>query len=80
MAKKIIIKRQPVESSHVQSIGYDKDSRILEVEFRKPAGTVWRYSPVSEEAWVDLQAADSVGKWLHANVKDNSTVDAKNVS
>lgn len=74
--KKIVIERQPVESSHVKSIGYDKENRILEVEYNKPPGTVWRYSPITEDAWNDLQNADSVGKWIHANIKDNPTIDA----
>ena len=80
MPKNIVINRIPVESSHVKSAGYDSPNRILEVEFVKPQGTVWRYSPVTAEAWKDLQLSDSIGKWIHQNIKGNSTIDAVQIS
>ncbi|RYE18730.1 MAG: KTSC domain-containing protein, partial [Sphingobacteriales bacterium] len=40
------MKRQPVDSSALQSIGYDAEKQTLELEFRDNGG-VWQYFELS---------------------------------
>ncbi len=60
--------RTPVSSSNVNSIGYDADSQILEVEFN--SGAIYQYSGVPECEYYGLINADSKGKYLNLNVKN----------
>ena len=52
------ITRTPVESSNIKSIGYHENTRTLEIEFLK--GPIWRYTPITPQAWVDFSKAKSV--------------------
>jgi len=85
MAKKIKpedIKRNDVSSSTIKSVGYDPETRTLVIEFKKRDGSfsaLWEYSPITEQAYEDFVNADSIGYHFHANIKDNSTVDAKKI-
>jgi hypothetical protein len=51
------MKRQPVESKAIRSIGYERTSRVLELEFA--AGTVYRYYDVPEFTFRALMLARS---------------------
>ncbi len=62
------MERQNVESSNIVSVGYDKESLVLEVEFKK--GKVYRYSDVDGLTYAGLLTAESVGKYFHQNIKD----------
>jgi len=60
--------REVVESSSLRSIGYDRRTATLEIEF--DGGGVYRYEDVPLEIWQGLRQADSKGKFFQANVRD----------
>lgn len=57
-----------VQSSTIASIGYDPESRTLEVAFHH--GSVYAYSGVPEHVYLGLRSAASVGKYFHSNVRN----------
>ena len=59
--------RTPVVSSNIESIGYDSNSKILEVEFTNMS--VYRYYEVPEDVYEELMAAESKGSYLHREIK-----------
>ncbi len=62
------MERTPVTSTDIRAIGYDEDSQTLEIEFN--SGGVYQYSGVSSGEWDSIMAADSKGKYFHANIKN----------
>lgn len=62
-----IMKRDHVESSNIESIGYDSKSQTLEIEFLN--GTIYQYFDVPETVFEEFMGADSHGKYLNANIK-----------
>jgi hypothetical protein len=68
-----MMERQPVESSNLASVGYDSNSEILEVEFRK-SGDVYRYFNVPDIEHERLIGAhglgSTIGKYFSANIKN----------
>lgn len=56
------MKRVPVESSAIASIGYDAEEETLEVEFS--GGTVYRYLRVPADVAAALYDADSRGRYF----------------
>lgn len=56
------MKRVPVESSAIASIGYDPEEETLEVEFS--GGTVYRYLRVPAAVAAALYDADSRGRYF----------------
>ena len=63
------MKRTPVTSSNVNSIGYAEVTKTLEVEFS--SNIIYQYTGVELTVYRDLLAADSVGKYLNKNIKNN---------
>lgn len=63
------MERTRVLSSNVCSIGYDCDSRILEIEFK--GGSVYQYRGVPESIFTQLLNAASKGSFFHLNIKDS---------
>jgi len=61
------MKMTNVDSSNVESVGYDEDSSTLQVEFKN--GGVYQYFDVPEEVFIGLRDADSVGRYLNVNIK-----------
>lgn len=61
------MERSPVSSSNVESVGYEKDSETLEVEFKN--GTLYQYFDVPQQIFDGLISADSVGGYLAQNIK-----------
>ncbi len=61
--------RQIVNSSSLRSIGYDRTTETLEVEFKH--GRVYRYSGVPADLWNQLRRAESVGVFFQNHVRDN---------
>lgn len=61
------LQRTPVVSSNIASIGYDKNTATLEVEFLN--SSVYHYFDVPESAHYELLSAPSVGSFLAANIK-----------
>lgn len=58
------MKRIPVKSSNIKSIGYAKDLNILEIEFTN--GNIYDYSGVKENEFNSLMEAKSKGKFFHS--------------
>jgi hypothetical protein len=60
--------RAQVASSNIQSIGYDTEAQILEIEFNN--GGTYQYSGVPEYEHEGIMNANSHGKYFHANIKN----------
>ena len=63
--------RQYVESSMINSIGYDMDAAILEIEFKN--GAIWDYPDFPEYLWYEFEATESKGQFFHQNIKRQYT-------
>ncbi|TDE09149.1 KTSC domain-containing protein [Jiangella asiatica] len=63
------MRRWPVSSSALRSVGYDLRSWTLEVEF--VSGEVYRYFDVEPLDVDALLAADSMGAYLNEEIKPN---------
>ena len=59
--------RISVESSNIESIGYDSNSKILEIEFNDHS--VYRYYEVPEDVYDELMASESKGSYLFRKIK-----------
>ena len=62
------MEREYVESSMMTSIGYDRDTATLEIEF-KNSSHVWQYFGVAEQVYLELKYTDSKGKFFRNNIK-----------
>ena len=60
--------RIAVISSSLSEVGYDPSEQRLEIRFR--SGGTYEYYNVPEEVYTDLVEDDSVGKYFHAEIKD----------
>jgi KTSC domain len=60
------MRRDPVSSSSVASVGFDPETNELEIEFR--GGDVYRYL-VPRRVHRELMAADSVGRHFGASIR-----------
>lgn len=61
--------RTPVTSSNVAEVGYDSPSMTLEVLFLN--GTLYQYFDIPEILHQELMQADSIGRFLNSNIKNN---------
>lgn len=61
------IKRSPVNSSNIVSVGYDEKSKTLDVEFY--SGTMYRYTDVPPIIHERMVSTDSVGSFFARFVK-----------
>ena len=61
------MKRDQVESSNIESIGYDKGSQTLEIEFLN--GSIYQYFDVAKHIYNDLMGAGSKGEYLATQIK-----------
>lgn len=61
-------KRSPVSSSKIASVGYDKKSSIMEVEFHN--GVIYQYFDVPEKVYLELINAPSHGAYFMHEVED----------
>lgn len=62
------MRRVPVRSTTLRSIGYDAATRTLEAEFR--TGRVYAYSGVPPELWLSLLATRSKGRFFNLLIRD----------
>jgi len=58
----------PVESSMVDSVGYDEERRLLQVMFT--SGRVYCYENVPSEVFQGLLEAESKGQYMRAHIID----------
>jgi hypothetical protein len=56
-----------VSSESLAEIGYDADTRTLEVLFRR--GTLYQYFDVPDFVYEELMKAPSLGRYFNANIK-----------
>lgn len=64
------MKRVNVDSSNLASVGYDHDSKVLEIAFRVTRhGVFYRYFDVPAEVHEGLMTAKSKGSFFHKNIK-----------
>ena len=61
--------RISVKSSNIKSVGYDNREGILEIEYKN--GGIYHYLEVPAKKVAELHAADSMGSYLHKNIKPN---------
>ncbi len=61
------MKRVPVQSSSLASVGYDPATCTLEVEFH--SGGVYQYFRVPRQVYESLINAASKGSYFHHNIK-----------
>ena len=61
------MKRIHIESSNIESIGYDADSQTLEINFLN--GSIYQYFDVPVNIYDDLIATDSHGKYFATYIK-----------
>lgn len=64
---RVVERRTPVSSSNLRSVGYDEESRTLEIEFH--SGGVYEYYDVPAETFRELVQADSRGGYFHDHVR-----------
>ncbi|MEG4058533.1 MULTISPECIES: KTSC domain-containing protein [unclassified Microcoleus] len=62
------MKLEPVESSMIQSAGYDEESYTLEVVFN--SGKTYRYFEVRKTVYLELMESDSKGSYMLSDVID----------
>jgi hypothetical protein len=63
------MERIPVTSSNIRSIGYERDTATLEVEFNR--GSVYQYHGVPQDVFDSFIQAGSKGTYFNANIKNS---------
>jgi hypothetical protein len=63
------MKRIKVESSSIESLGYDFDTRTLEIEFKR--GAIYQYKNVESDILIKLIFAESIGKYFAQYIKNS---------
>jgi KTSC domain len=61
------IKRVPVESTALATVGYSKRLRVLEIEFRN--GAIYRYLEVAPDVYDALIKAPSKARFYDENIR-----------
>jgi hypothetical protein len=61
------MRRKPIDSSAIASVGYDAAKEELEVEFT--SGNVYRYFDVPQEVYQDLLQAPSKGRFFGSFIR-----------
>lgn len=62
------MQRQNVNSSNINSIGYNEVSQILEIEFS--SREVYQYQNISKYIYNALMTSSSLGSYLAQNIKN----------
>jgi len=60
--------REPVQSTALQSVGYDAKAKILELEFRDNGG-VWQYFGITPSTYKKFINSSSLGRFFVEKVK-----------
>jgi len=66
------MERQTVKSSNIKTVGYDLQTKILEVEFT--GGGLYQYKNVERSTYDSMILSESIGKFFNANIKVNHEV------
>lgn len=67
------MQRNKVKSSNLSSVGYDEETKTLEIEFYD--GAVWQYAPVTREGYTDFINAPSLGSYFARHIKNNENLE-----
>ena len=62
------MRREPVSSSSIQSVGYDPQNHILEIAFH--GNGVYQYEDVGQDIYDALMAAPSKGRYFAERIRD----------
>lgn len=62
------MRREPVSSSSIRSVGYDPQRHILEIAFQGDG--VYQYEDVSQNTYTGLMAAPSKGQYFAERIRD----------
>jgi hypothetical protein len=62
------MRRKPVSSSVIASVGYAARKRVLEIEFL--SGRIYQYFDVERATYDALLKAPSMGTFFNAHIKD----------
>lgn len=62
------MQRRMVESSALNSLGYDPTTKVLELEFRDNGG-IWQYFGFPSAAYQKFINADSLGHFFTTKIK-----------
>jgi KTSC domain-containing protein len=62
------MERRPVQSRSLASVGYDRDTLVLETEFRN--GRVYQYFAVPANSYEAFIASESLGKHFNENIRN----------
>ncbi len=68
MWAKVTMDRTPVDSTNVESVGYDPGTATLEIEFKN--GGIYQYFGVPDQVHSDLMNAPSKGLYFNANIRN----------
>ncbi len=63
-----MMKREPLQSSTLLTVGYDPAAKMLEVEFK--SGRVYRYLGVAPAVAAALRAAPSAGAYFSKQIRN----------
>jgi KTSC domain len=61
------MQRESVDSSTIDSIGYDEQTSTLEVSFKN--GRVYQYFDVPSTVWEEFRTSSSKGQFLNTHIK-----------
>ena len=61
------MKREPVESSNILAVGYNREKAQLEIEFKR-SKVVYSYHKVPPKVYAKLMTAESLGKYFNENI------------
>jgi hypothetical protein len=62
------VRRVPVQSRAIASVGYDPATNVLELEFSD--GDVYRYYAVPRRVHQELLAAESMGRYFQSQIRE----------
>lgn len=62
------MRRAPVRSSSIKSLGFDPRTHVLDIEFA--GGAVYRYSGVPASVYARALAAESKGRFVNAHIRE----------
>jgi len=62
------MKRHHVQSTALQSVGYDPDNKILELEFGENGG-VWQYFEMPKSVYRRFINSESLGNYFVTKIK-----------
>ena len=60
------MERQKIFSSNIESVGYDENDMVLEIEFKN--GSIYQYYNITATIYDGLMRAESIGKFLNSHI------------